>query len=329
MSQIYRSFIIGAMLELSNSQIKLSQLRALLAVAEYGNFSEAALRLELSQSAVSHAIASLEDELGVLLFSRGRQGASPTSVGEQVIDYAEKILQLLDEMVAAAKSEKSLQSGSVRVACMRSAATHILPSAIVQFRRRCPGIAIDILEHVDHLDVEKALREGQADIGFTHLPTSAEFETWEILRDEYVALLPPSTNLKQNQCTWEELFAYPLIVPSTNVACYTTLRNHLLSAGIRIDNHVAYQVNEDSTVVSMVLQGLGATIIPRLAAEPIPSAVRACSLPVPLERVIGVAVLANTLLTPAVFAFLDVLRGVKSPAAKFSYHSSVTSDQHQ
>jgi DNA-binding transcriptional LysR family regulator len=307
---------LEAMLDLSNSQIKLSQLRALLAVAEYGNFSEAALRLDLSQSAVSHAIASLEDELGVLLFSRGRQGASPTPVGEQVIDYAGQILQLLEEMVAAAKSEKSLQSGTVRVACMRSVATHILPSAIAQFRRRNPGIAIDILEHFDHLDVEKALRESQADVGFTHLPSSAEFETWEILRDEYVALLPPTTNFQQNQCTWEELFAYPLIVPSANNACFTTLRNHLLSVGIRIDDRIAYQVNEDSTVVSMVLQGLGAAILPRLAAEPIPSAVRICSLPVPLERVIGVAVLANTLLTPAVFTFLDVLRGAATPAVK-------------
>jgi len=308
-------FIVGAMLELSNSQIKLSQLRALLAVAEYGNFSEAALRLDLSQSAVSHAIASLEDELGILLFSRGRQGAAPTPVGEQVIEYARQILQLLEEMVAAAKSEKSLQSGSVRVACMRSAATHILPSAIAQFRRRNPGITIDIIEHFDHLDVEKALREGQADIGFTHNPAGAEFETWEILRDEYVALLPPA-NFKITECTWEELFAYPLILPSTNNACFTTLRNHLLSVGIRIDNKVAYQVNEDSTVVSMVLQGLGAAIMPRLAAEPIPAAIQVCSLPVPLERVIAVAVLANTLLTPAVFSFLDVLRGVTSVPIK-------------
>lgn len=301
--------------ELSSSQIKLSQLRALLAVAEYGNFSEAALRLDLSQSAVSHAIASLEDELGVLLFSRGRQGASPTPVGEQVIDYARQVLQLLEEMLQAAKLEKSLQSGSVRVACMRSLATHILPSAIAQFRRRCPGITVNILEHFDHLNVEQALREGRADVGFTHLPTSAELDIWEILRDEYVVLLPPTPKFKITQCTWEQLFAYPLILPSTNNACFTTIRNHLLSVGFHLDN-VAYQVNEDSTAVGMVLQGLGAAIMPRLAAEPIPSAIQVCSLPVPLERVIGVAVLANTLLSPSVFAFLDTLRGVTSPLAK-------------
>jgi DNA-binding transcriptional LysR family regulator len=73
---------------------------------------------------------------------------------------------------------------------------------------------------------------------------------------------------------------------------------------------VAYEVNEDSTIVSMVVQGLGAAILPRLAAEPLPAGVQVYSLPVPLERVIGVAILSNVLHTPAVFAFLDALRNV-------------------
>nr|WP_258002467.1 LysR family transcriptional regulator [Fischerella thermalis] len=55
--------------------MKLSQIRALVAVAECGNFSEAASELQLSQPAISHAIATLEEELGVPLFARGRYGA--------------------------------------------------------------------------------------------------------------------------------------------------------------------------------------------------------------------------------------------------------------
>lgn len=74
---------------------------------------------------------------------------------------------------------------------------------------------------------------------------------------------------------------------------------------------VAYAVNEDSTIVSMVVQGLGAAILPRLAAEPIPERIQVYSLPVSLERVIGVAVLANALQTPAAFAFLDTLKNVE------------------
>jgi DNA-binding transcriptional LysR family regulator len=58
----------------------------------------------------------------------------------------------------------------------------------------------------------------------------------------------------------------------------------------------------------MVQQGLGATVMPRLAAEPVPSDVQICALPEPIARIIGIAVLANGLHPPAVFAFLDFLK---------------------
>jgi DNA-binding transcriptional LysR family regulator len=81
---------------------------------------------------------------------------------------------------------------------------------------------------------------------------------------------------------------------------------------------VAYEIKEDSTIVSMVAQGLGAAVLPHLAAMPIPNSVQVRSLPVPLERMIGAAILSNNLQVPAVFAFLDVLRGTGRFARKSS-----------
>jgi DNA-binding transcriptional LysR family regulator len=78
---------------------------------------------------------------------------------------------------------------------------------------------------------------------------------------------------------------------------------------------IAYEIREDSTMVSMVAQGLGTAILPRLAAEPIPAGVQVCYLPVPLERVIGAAILADALQPPAVFAFLDTLKETRSAIA--------------
>ncbi|MEK0185440.1 LysR family transcriptional regulator substrate-binding protein, partial [Microcoleus anatoxicus] len=74
--------------------------------------------------------------------------------------------------------------------------------------------------------------------------------------------------------------------------------------------NIAYELTEDSTIVSMVLQGLGAAILPRLAAEPIPAEVKICSFPADFQRVIGVAILREGLLIPAVFAFLDLVTSV-------------------
>ncbi len=291
------------------NRIKLSQLRALVAVADYSNFSEAALHLDISQSAVSHAIAALEEELGVPLLARGRHGAHLTPAGKGVIGYAQQVLQLMEKMAEEANLHKGLQGGQVRIAAFRSVATHLLPELVVQFRHHFPQIAVNITEYYDSDEVERALRMGKIDIGFTTLPIADEFETWEILRDEYVALLPPTAKLNSLQLSWEQLAAYPLISETPGNSCYLRLYNYLQTGGFPLN--AAYEIREDSTRVRMVAQGLGAAIVSRLAAEPIPTEVQVCRLPVPLERQIVAAVLADALQPPAVFAFLDMLKGTR------------------
>ncbi|NJK57082.1 MAG: LysR family transcriptional regulator substrate-binding protein [Pleurocapsa sp. SU_5_0] len=71
---------------------------------------------------------------------------------------------------------------------------------------------------------------------------------------------------------------------------------------------IAYEMKQDSAMASMAMQGLGAAILPQLAAEPVSEQLKIYSLPVPLERIIKAAVLKDALHTPAVFAFLDVLK---------------------
>ncbi len=288
------------------NQLKLSQLRILVAVAERANFSEAALQLEMSQSAVSHAIAALEEHLGVVLLLRGRHGARLTQVGKKIVEHAREIVQHVDEITREAAAAKGLKGGQVRIASFRSVATHILPLVIAQFHQRFPAITVSLDEKDDYPHVERALRDGQADIGFTFLPASEDLETWEVLRDEYVAIMPPSFQLAGKQITWPELVAQPLIMPPVGTVMMQQVYAHAAAAGYFLN--VAYEVETDATIVSLVAQGLGATILPRLAAEPIPAPLQVYSLPTPLERIIGVAILADALQPPPVFAFLDVLK---------------------
>jgi DNA-binding transcriptional LysR family regulator len=294
--------------EINTRRMKLSQIQALIAVAECENFSEAALQLELSQSAISHAIASLETELGVQLFHRGRHGAQLTPVGERVLIHGRQIVRSLEMMLKEADLEKGLQGGQVRIVSFRSVATHILPGIIVKFRDRFPKISVSITEVYYTQAVEEALRSGKADIGFVSLPISDEFETREILRDKYLVLLPPTAKLLNAKITWKELATYPLILQPPEAACSIPLRKYLATSEFPLN--IAYELSEDSTIVSMVLQGLGAAILPRLAAEPIPANIKVCSFPTDFERVIGVAVLRDGLLVPAVFAFLDLVTSV-------------------
>lgn len=290
--------------------MKLSQLRILIAVADRRNFGEAALELGISQSAVSHAIATLEAELGIVLVARGRHGANLTPVGQRVTAYAQQMMQLEAAIVKEANLAKGLESGQVRVASFRSVATHILPRAIAQLRQRFPGITVALTEHDDYPEVEQALRTGVADVGFLLLPVSTEFETWKLLDDEYVALFPAEFQPITETLSWEELAAYPLILPPESNSCSARVQAHCWQYGKPLN--AVYVVREDSTTVNMVMQGLGATVIPRLAAEPIPATVKVYSLPEPLFRTIGVGVLAEALLAPAVYAFLETLKQFES-----------------
>jgi DNA-binding transcriptional LysR family regulator len=285
--------------------MKISQLRAVIAVADYGNFSEAALELQLSQPAISHAIATLEEELGVALFARGRRGAVLTPAGERILYHARQTLQHIEMMQQEANLHKGLHGGHVRIASFRSVATHLLPKAIAKFHSSFPEVAVTIIERYTFVDVEQCLREGRADIGITCLPTGDEFEVWEILRDEYVALLAPTARIAGKQITWEDLAPYsPVMIPAT--PCGRILHNHLKTVAPFMNTTT--EIQEDSTIVSMVNQGLRAAILPRLAAVPIPQEVQVYSLPITLERVMGVAILYNALQVPAVFTFLEMLR---------------------
>lgn len=286
--------------------LKISQLRALVAVADSGNFSTAALDLQVSQSTVSHAIATLETELDVILLIRGRHGAILTEIGTQIVADARQILSLLDAIQHKAQLESGLQSGTIRVATVRSLATHLLPDVIVQFCQKFPKISVAIRDCDYYPEVEQLLQDGQVEIGLTLLPTHLDFETWPLIQDEFL-LLRSSDSDKRTELTWNELAGYPMIM--NPIAVNTrTVREHLAQFGCPL--RVAYEVKEDSTILGMVQRGLGATIMARLAAEPMPATITACQLPVPLVRSIGAAIRREALLPRATFAFLDVLKAV-------------------
>ena len=285
--------------------IKFSQLRALVAVAECGNFGEAAWQLGVTQPTVSHAIATLEEELGVILLSRGRQGAHLTPAGEKIIVPVREMLRLLNVVTQEANLHKGLQGGKVRIATFRSAAAYLLPKIMARFHYRFPAVEVTLSEHYDYTNVEHHLREGKADIGFTFLPTSEELETIEVLRDEYIVLLPPHAN-GIDQLSWKQLTSMPLILYADDNSCFIDIQNYFFKAGYSLKPR--YQFRETSTILNMVAQGLGAAIIPQLSAPSISPEIRVSQLPTRLERIVGAAIVADALHTPAVFAFLDVLK---------------------
>ncbi|MBE9111486.1 LysR family transcriptional regulator [Nodosilinea sp. LEGE 07298] len=289
------------------SKVKLSQLRALVAIADCGNFSEAALQLDITQSTVSHAIATLEDELGITLLQRGRHGARLTPVGDRVTAHARDMLGLLDTIASEANQARGVQGGTLRIASFRSVATHVLPGAIARLHRRYPAIAISVHEMDEVHQLKQALVKGEVDLCVAETIDGDDVESLPIFDDDYVALVPPGYSPITGTLTIDEMRKMP-IIGSSHSSCGLRIRTVLGAQEHPLE--IAYCIRHDSSMVAMVQQGLGLAILPRLAAQPVPPEVQICSLPFPISRPIGATILKDALHTPALYAFLDALREV-------------------
>ena len=288
------------------SKVKLSQLRAFVAVATHKNFSAAAITLNVSQSSISHAIAALEDELGVVLFSRHRHGATLTYVGEDILASIQEILALLDTVAEKAVASRGAETGQVRIAAIRSLATHWLPLIISLFNQQYRQINITVTKYFDYRAVQAALQSSSADIGLMDIYTTDAYSVVDIGIDPYVLLLPVNELPPDQPATWEFVRRRSVIMPSPNDHGYDDLRDCVNNLTPSIN--VAYEINEDAVMVSMVEQGLGVALLPYLAALPIPDSVQVRSLPTPLTRRLAAVVREDVLHSAAVFLFLDVVK---------------------
>ena len=290
--------------------MKLSQIRSFIAVAKYGKFSQAAIELDLTQPTVSHAIATLENDLGVQLLFRSKKGVTLTPAGENILVHCDRLLQSMEDIQQAANRFKSLDVGKVKVSAFRGAAAQLLPKIRAKFKTKYPQIEIKIAEEKDCPQVEQMVCEGKADIGFTILPTTKDLDTIEVLRDDYIVLLPPNTNLfiSNNLITWQQLLSLPIISYPDRNTCFRQIQNYFTEAGHHFKP--AEQVRESDTIVNLVAAGSGAAILPQLSVFHIPDGVTACELPKPLQRIVVAATLKDMDLSHAVWAFIDFLKQI-------------------
>jgi len=286
------------------------QLKTFLAVLEAKSFSAAALELDAAQSAVSYAVAELERELGVKLLERGRFGARPTEVGERVAAHARQMVGLEAAIVQEASLESGALRGLLRVATFRSVARHILPKAMAELARSYPELRVQLVEaDGDTPKLERVLRDGQVEISFLQDPYPRDMLVWELLHDPYIAILPKDHPLLGvgGTVSRADLLGSPLIVYDNDNRCSFIVQQYLKEAAYPL-RPATYNVREDSTILSLVEQGLGVSIVPELAFKDLSDSVARVPLKEPLERVIGVAILPQSLKIPAVRAFLGVLK---------------------
>jgi DNA-binding transcriptional LysR family regulator len=136
-----------------SSRAAMSELHGVVAVATHRNFRRAALELGVSPSALSHAVASLEEQLGVKLFHRTTRSVSLTEVGERFLERVQPALQQLSDALDTVNDFREKPRGTLRINAAATAAARIFDALIVPFLQRYPEMKLEIVAEGRLVDI--------------------------------------------------------------------------------------------------------------------------------------------------------------------------------
>jgi DNA-binding transcriptional LysR family regulator len=259
--------------------------------------------MDCTQSRISHGITELESTLGARLLVRSRSGCMPTEAGQRVIATARRMLRLANDLRSDALPSAQI-AGHVRIACFRSIGTNLLPLPMEALAAAFPGIRIDIDDSFEERDsVALAVREGRAEVGITQLPVADDLMAYDFVADAYVLVVPAALKL-QAPVSWDQL--QQLSYLQLNCPGALAILDECRKAGF--GTQPSRLLTTDSSIIALVRQGLGFTILPRLAVFPEPDGVKVMALPVPAKRSFVVVGLPETARTEAVKVVIEHIR---------------------
>lgn len=300
----------------------LTQLEIFSLVAELQGFTSAAHRLGISQSAVSHAIKALEQELGVELFRRHQTLVELSDIGQQLLGRARAMLGLANTLQQEAADARGMKRGTLRIGSFGpTASNHLLPKILSRFRAEHPGIEVHVDEGPDR-QVLEWLDERRIDVGFVVLPQE-RFDTFALFEDQMVVLLPVGHPLSERDAVaLQDLCDDAFILTE---AGSSELVARLFSAA-QLRPKVRYRCAQLLSTLEAVGRGDGLSIV---AEASLPQAgnphyvIRPLSPRVP--RQIGLAVLDRRQSSPATQAFIEM---AQEPGMASTFQSSHLLSKH-
>ena len=258
-------------------------------VARQLHFRKAAETLAVAQPALSRQIAQLEAALGAPLFLRSRRRVELTPAGHLLAERVEPLLRALAGVPAELRALAQGQVGRVRVAFTGLAMATVLPGILREFRRRFPGIRVELNESPTSAQLA-ALQAGELDCGFFHpdAPTPG-LQTRLLLHEKNGVLLPADhVFARRPTLRLRDLAATPFVLfpRSHNPGFYDRTLAAFARAGVT--PRIAEEVWPRANGIGLVRSGLGATFMCPSEARPLPPEVafRPLQGPAPESRLV-------------------------------------------
>ncbi|MEH7735341.1 LysR family transcriptional regulator [Bacillus pumilus] len=279
------------------------QYKVFLTVVECGSFTKAGDKLGLTQSGVSHNIAKLESELGVVLLRRNRNGLSLTDAGERMMPHIGQIIHHASLLEQEAALIQGMEVGSIKIGTFSSFSSKMLPQLIHRFTKVYPNIQVELYEG-GYEEIEEWITSGTIDVGFLTQP-SREFETIPLFQDELVVLMQEEHRFNTKKVIEvDSLHNESFIMPKSG--CDLLIKKLLKERGVK--PHVLFEIGDNNTLISMVQKGLGMTIIPTLILPPQMSHTKVIPLETSVYREINLAFKSFKAASPSAKRWIEVVK---------------------
>ena len=266
------------------------------AVARQGSFNKAAQQLHLTPSAISHAIAVMETELGFTLFNRGKNGVTMTSYGASLYPSIRAVLNSDEALQQSIARLNGLEKGKVKLGAFNSVCACLLPGILKSFMAHYPQIEVEVYQGT-YDDVKEWLRTGQVDMAFLSSTCREEFTLTELFREPLLCIVPQDWPTPPGGVMTPALMNEQAFV----VQCDATdaeMRQFLKKYSIATERRC--HVIDDQSNIAMVEAGLGISIMPQMLLRNCSAAVKIYPIEPEEYRTVGLAVQRPTAMAPAV-----------------------------
>ncbi len=243
--------------------MELRQLRYFLAIAEHGTFSKAASKVFVAQSALSHQLAQLEDELGARLFERSRRGAELTEAGVVFHAYALSILRQVEDAASSVSGLTDSPAGKVVFGIPHSASQALALPLLNAVRQELPKVQLELTEELTGNLIRQLLA------GSLHMAilfddgALDDFISEPLVAEKMSLIYRADAGDKQTRAniSFREALAKPLILPAQPHGVRPLIEQQAAQAGLLAPNVVA-EISSISILRTSLLAGLGCTILP-------------------------------------------------------------------
>jgi LysR family hydrogen peroxide-inducible transcriptional activator len=246
--------------------LKLKDLRYLVAVADQRHFGRAAAKCFVSQPTLSAQLHKLEQYLGVQLIERRPRQVMLTPAGEEIVQRARSMLEAAEAIVGLAQTRRDPLAGQLRLALLPTIGPYLLPLVALKIRKALPRLELMLYEYQTGPMLER-VQAGELDLGILALPVQADaLQTRELYEEPFMVALPAAHRLaSQTQIRSEQLNGETVLLLEDGHC----LRDQALAVCGRsgMQERQDFRATSLETLRQMVAAGVGLTLLPALASR--------------------------------------------------------------